>query len=198
MATFITGVGKIPSNVKLTEYLQSSGTQYIDTGITNSSSDNIVLQANVSYDTVSPANQIMGFSGNAGNGIGLSGSAWWEASSFGTAVANTLYSIQWGVNGTSWNRTVNGKTVTGTRSLYTFSRNMILFASGYDVTSTSHTIDYYCHCKLYDAQIKVNGVLVRDFKPCYDPDGIACLYDEVTQTYFYNMGTGNFVAGGEL
>ena len=54
----------------------------------------------------------------------------------------------------------------------------------------------YIKMRLYSCQIYNNRTLVRDFRPCYDPDGVACLYDEVTETYFYNKGTGNFIAGG--
>lgn len=35
--------------------------------------------------------------------------------------------------------------------------------------------------------------LVLDLRPCFDTEGIACVYDEVSKTYLYNQGTGNFV-----
>jgi hypothetical protein len=43
--------------------------------------------------------------------------------------------------------------------------------------------------------MKDNGVLVRDMWPCYDPDGVACLYDKVEKKYYYNAGSGAFTAG---
>ena len=49
--------------------------------------------------------------------------------------------------------------------------------------------------KIYYCQIYDNGTLVRDFWPCYDPDGVACLYDKVEKKYYYNAGTGAFTAG---
>ena len=40
-----------------------------------------------------------------------------------------------------------------------------------------------------------NGVLIRDFRPCLDPDGVACLYDKVEKKYYHNAGSGEFIAG---
>lgn len=37
-----------------------------------------------------------------------------------------------------------------------------------------------------------NDALVRDYAPALDPDGVACLYDKVSEKYVYNAGTGSF------
>lgn len=190
--TFATDNG-LPSGYTLVDYIQSSGTQYIDTGVAHDSSSNIVLQADVSYDTVSLANQIMGFNGNGGNGIGLSKAAWWEASSIASATVGTKYSLEWGVNGTSWHRTVNGTKVTGTRSAYTFATNLYLFAS--QASSTSATMSYHCSCKMYGAKVLVGGTAVRDFIPCKNPSGAYGLYDTVGKKFYGNAGSGAFTGG---
>ena len=52
--------------------------------------------------------------------------------------------------------------------------------------------------KLYSLTIFNGQDVVRDFVPCKKPDGIVCLYDNVTETYFYNAGTGDFIAGEEV
>ena len=50
--------------------------------------------------------------------------------------------------------------------------------------------------KIYACQIYDNGILVRDFIPCRrDSDGEVGMYDRVTETFFGNAGTGEFVAG---
>ena len=48
--------------------------------------------------------------------------------------------------------------------------------------------------RIYSAQIKVGGELIRDFIPVLDESGTACMYDKVSREYFYNKGTGNFKA----
>ena len=51
---------------------------------------------------------------------------------------------------------------------------------------------------MYYFRIKKDGVLVRDFIPAKDPDGVVCFYDKVSKTFFYNQGEANFVAGPEV
>ena len=41
-------------------------------------------------------------------------------------------------------------------------------------------------------KIYQNDILVRDFRPCLDTEGVPCMYDEVSKQYFYNQGTGTF------
>ncbi len=49
--------------------------------------------------------------------------------------------------------------------------------------------------KLWYAQIydRATQTLVRDFVPAKDEKGVACLYDKVTKAYFYNQGSGEFI-----
>lgn len=49
--------------------------------------------------------------------------------------------------------------------------------------------------KIYYFQIYDNNVLVRDFIPVLDATGTPCMFDKVTKQFFYNQGTGNFIAG---
>jgi hypothetical protein len=48
--------------------------------------------------------------------------------------------------------------------------------------------------KIYDT----SGVLVRDFIPVLDENDEACLYDQVSGTYFRNAGGGAFTAGAVI
>jgi hypothetical protein len=34
-----------------------------------------------------------------------------------------------------------------------------------------------------------------DLIPVIDKDGVACMYDKVSGEFFYNQGTGDFIAG---
>jgi hypothetical protein len=44
----------------------------------------------------------------------------------------------------------------------------------------------------YYTKIWDNGELVRDFIPARDDNGVVCMYDQVTERYFYNKGEGEF------
>lgn len=49
--------------------------------------------------------------------------------------------------------------------------------------------------KLYSCQIYDNEVLIRDYAPALDPDGVPCLYEKLSEQYIYNAGSGSFTAG---
>lgn len=49
--------------------------------------------------------------------------------------------------------------------------------------------------KIYYFKIYDNDVLVRDFIPVLDHNGSPCMYDKVSKQFFYNSGTGDFIAG---
>lgn len=52
---------------------------------------------------------------------------------------------------------------------------------------------------MYSFQHKSNGVVVRDFIPCYrKSDGVIGFYDAITKTFFDNDGTGNFTKGADV
>ena len=53
--------------------------------------------------------------------------------------------------------------------------------------------------KMYYFQLYDNGVLVRDFVPCYrKSDKKPGMYDLVSDTFFTNAGTGEFICGSDI
>ena len=84
------------------------------------------------------------------------------------------------INGTTTTPTYSSTIVTGA--------NIFLFASskGDNVSSQKARMKLY-YCKIYESD-----VLVRDFIPVLDQNNVACLFDLVSQTFFYNAGTGTF------
>ena len=89
----------LPVGYTQVEYIQSSGTQYIDTGVVHNATSEFVLQMDVMYDTLSPQHQLMGFTGNSANAIGLAAAAWWEDGGFTPPAANTRYYLELSVQG---------------------------------------------------------------------------------------------------
>ena len=50
--------------------------------------------------------------------------------------------------------------------------------------------------KIYTFKIWTNNTLVRDYIPCFRlSDGTVGLYDKVSDTFFENAGSGNFLKG---
>ena len=85
-----------------------------------------------------------------------------------------------------------GSTIDTERPLYVFAANW------------GGSANLFAKAKLYGLQIwrknANTGNLdpVRDFVPCKDENGVACLYDLVGGQYFYNSGSGSFNTGAEL
>ena len=76
-----------------------------------------------------------------------------------------------------------------THSLYLFAGHKY---SGGDSPSEIST------AKIFYAKIWENDVLVRDFIPVLDEDGVPCMFDKVEGKFYYNQGTGQFIAGPVL
>ena len=183
------------------EYIESSGTQYIDTGIKGSDVGRIQMNFKfTNLGTTSTWRTLIGaeIGGSPYNTIGIrltSGNVFrmqYGASSDVnftdiTPAADVLYSTDLdGINGAAtWNSTtlsISAGTIT-TNILYIFGINNGAF-------SNAVSIKLY-FCKIYNT----SGVLVRDFVPALDSNNVACLYEKVHGKFYYNLGTGTFAYG---
>ena len=45
--------------------------------------------------------------------------------------------------------------------------------------------------------VKKNETFIRNMIPVKDYNGVLCMFDKVSNEFFYNSGTGDFVAGPE-
>lgn len=75
-----------------------------------------------------------------------------------------------------------------TRELYlaAFNNNGVLGSAG----TTGRLYEF----KLWDG----NGDLIMDMQPAKDSANVACLYNTVSQTLYYNQGTGTYTAGPDV
>ena len=186
------------------EYLESTGTQYIDTGIIPT----LKTDYKVKYASTTATNATDGWSFlgirsggvvfdifyNSG-GYGVSFSKWntWLE----TPASNRLqqneprtFEIQgydclldgellgtFNISDTQINKAAN-------RSMYLFRTNTTGSSYWYNTTATG---------RMYYAQFWDNGTLVRDFIPVLDPDGMPAMYDKVEKRLYKNLGSGNFL-----
>jgi hypothetical protein len=182
-----------PGYIELT-YIQSTGTQYIDTGFKPNQDTRITCKAKVAIG--SKTNWLLSAGGKfyfAGsrNGYYVSGYNS-KAVSFSTE-CNTNEAFTVDANKSVWtfmSDTV-GDTVEHTYANFSCDSNLLLFAYLVNSSLTCGSVSIYS-CKIYD-----NGTLVRDFVPCQTADDEVGLYDLVNDVFYANKGTGKFV-GGEL
>lgn len=189
---------KLPSGYTSVEYIQSSGSQYIDTGFKPKYNSRVVMD-------ISDLNSSPGFifgvrdtqDSNSANQFNIyrNSSTTIRSDYFGT-------NKQINLSDTSGRTIVdkNGNTVTmfGTTIVNTAvtsgecANSLYLFI----LNNTGANTMFPGSFKLYSCQIYDNDILVRDFVPCIrDSDSSCGLYDKVNNVFYSNSGTGKFIAG---
>ena len=68
------------------------------------------------------------------------------------------------------------------------SHSIFIFDWNYNGSAASHWAG-----KIYEVKISQGENIVRHFIPCLDHDDVPCMYDLVSQKPFYNQGTGSFL-----
>ena len=185
----------LPNGYTQVEYIESSGTQYIDTGFKPSWNSRVVVDVS---DIPSGNGMIFGCR-NASSATAAQqfniyrNSDGMRSDYFGT---NATLSISNTTSRTVIDKNKNvvtmyGKTVTNTAvSSGTVGYNLFLFA-----VNNVGSANSYASCKLRSCQIYDNGTLVRDYVPCMNASGAVGLYDIVNSKFYGNAGSGTFAAG---
>lgn len=73
--------------------------------------------------------------------------------------------------------------------------NNILIFCGRASGSSGATINYYSSAKCYGFKIYSNGTLIKNFVPALSKDGAVGLYDTVDEAFHDNAGSGTFAFG---
>lgn len=185
------------------EYLESTGTQYIDTKyIPNNNTAIEIMISGISKNSFSIQsgtwfigarqgylNNAFGFYYNPSNQNLYY--AFGDNMPYANFSSSLLYEktvkIKTDKTGLYVN---NSKVVTATDTIFTSPVSLSLFGLNNNGTTISFT-----NFKNHACQISENGVLVRDYIPVLDLNMKPCLYDKVTCTFFYNQGTGEFLYG---
>ena len=186
-------VGVLPNEYKAVEYIESTGTQYIDTGVSlfdkNKHEIYIDFVPTYFYDY----NTLYGSTQNADSFEGWIYStgalaARYDLTRYGrdnTIVLDTRYKTKFKKDGNTLSKEVDGTDYgTNTKATSDSTATLLLFLSGTD----------YGKYKLYNCKLSINNELVRNLIPCYrKSDNEIGLYDLVTKTFYTNEGTGTFV-----
>lgn len=176
------------------EYIESTGTQYIDTGFKPNQDTRVVTDIQV-LDTQTGEGHICSVAESSYYTLFFDSSkpSWYGTRYGGGPVrtfpdqfnTRTRYTIDKDKNITK----INGYSISESSYSFQTNHNLPIFCR-----ITNGSLNAYIKARLYSFKIYDNGTLVRDFKPYYDSNGIVCLYDAVEQSYYYNSGTGEFIA----
>lgn len=187
---------KLPPGYIELEYLESTGAQYIDTGIVPDnltglrelSSKRLETEDYVSSGAISASVRFYGYCG-----------LWSREISYGRGSY-----VHTGVYLTNWNdycdyrhNYMNSRTILANEhvlasNIVTISgitSNILMF--GYSSGTTTNVIK--CRSRIKYLKLTQGQKLVRSFIPALDPNDRPCMFDLVTRRPFYNQGTGEFL-----
>lgn len=212
----------LPNEYTRVEYIESSGTQYINTGVSPASYLNTLkIVADAQYTTIpsgssatafifgtgyynsTTTNRRTIFAGKRGststsNFAFLSGAALGTAVSFNGATLDTnrhIFMIDQ-VNGLyGFDDDTQSFSTTVNSNLTETLKIFCGHASG----TSGNPLSAYSSAKLYSFQIYDNDTLIRDFIPVKrDSDSVYGLYDLANDVFYENQGTGSFIGGDEV
>jgi len=194
----------LPSGYTQIEYIQSTGTQYIDTGVIPNQNTCIVCKGRLIASD--DDNYLFGSSGfnnsqqfyfgthvnNYGESThycGYGAEVKWFPDSYITHGAITLFtnSQTWFFDSDSLSETISfvPTTFVGAGSIYLFACNF------------GDSLDYlqYGKATIYSFTIISNGTVLREFIPCVDLNGVAGMYDTINGEFYTDVAGGSFIAG---
>lgn len=184
------------------EYLESAGTQYIDTGIRGNMSYTYEIdfrQTNTKecrnwgvFSTNKYEDSNMSLTWSRGWAVRWGSVSGADPNRIDLSVIDTnrhVLKIMDGVvywDGENMGRTGDHK------YNFVFEHNLFLGT----VNPGGNTPEMNAYSEYYSYKVwSYDGVLIQDFIPVLDPYGVPCMYDRVTDSFFYNQGTGQFIAG---
>ena len=188
----------VSDKYKVLEYLESTGTQYIDTGFCPNQDTKMEIVAQFQGSTSSTV-ALAGYRSSASSNFWIlwGGSdmenfyARYSSSSNIEVSADFLTKNTFTLNKNQFS--VGTKNNSGSSGTFTADGPIYLFGVNYQ-----NSVRYNAKVKIFSCKIYDNGLLVRDLLPCEDENGVAGMFDRVNNTFYKNAGTGTFSKGEVL
>lgn len=182
------------ANYTVLEYIESTGTQYIDTDVPAKSG----LKADMKLMVVdnSANSSVLGTITSTGRiyllyllSTGKFGIGYGEVYGRGTLETDTIYNVATELTVGSQSMEVNTNKIYSSNltNNIDLGLDLYMFALNNNMKPAN-----YASIKLYSCKIYQDDILIRDFIPVLNSQGVACLYDLVEEKYYYNVGTGTF------
>lgn len=193
----------LPTGWRLLEYVESTGAQFVDTGIApgaNALDYEIVF----SHDATTI---------KAGFGCRQTSSAYTTGTYVVFLRSNSGSEARIDIVNNGGARYIRATAGTTHTFRYVASERRLYTDDDYYTANTKTECDYNfilggvntagtatagAPIKIYSASFRQSGVLVRDYLPVKDSSGVAGLWDAVTRTAFYSATSTSLVAGPEL
>ena len=191
MSVFVAGAGTPSGPINYLNYIQSTGTQYIDTGVQGSSNIKVQIKFEMTEET---GYTIIGYYVSGNESFRLFNYSQQCYLDFGNESSNRIFGGSLPINqlfeiefGNFYVKNLQtGSNIISGNTVGSFFQNKNICICGNQQFSKGK----FYYVKIYDG-----NNLVRDYVPCLDKDGIVCMYDKVNKEYVYNSGIGEFIGG---
>ena len=195
---------RLPAEYQEVEYLESTGTQYIDTGFSPTIETEVVVDFSDFNNNGNTYATPFGLAINGSHvGVYKQNNNGTVYTSFGSGVDVTYITSYGWANRLVISQSKNCCYENGTRVVSAYenltftetSRHIFIFARSDSEGTAARFVIY----KLYKLQINDNTIQVRNYIPCYRKyDSKPGMYDLVSETFFINQGTGEFLVGPDV
>ena len=212
ISVHLNSINPVPAAYQQVEYIESNGTQYINTGLTGNTAytfytDGFVRRGGngVLINNYVDNNNRMG--GIIFNTSTARTTCYWIASGTGKGNLDPCISGSNGIDlGSRFQLTQNKSRATAVQGSNTLSNNYNATSTGTNsgpiylfhsdqANASSYTRGVLYGAKIYDG----DNNLLRDFYPVYrKADNTIGMYDVITGTFFTNTGSGTFLKGANV
>ena len=195
--------GGLPEVYTAVNYLQSSGTQWIEMGVAPNQNTRVVLKIKINTFTSRGASLI-------GSRTDVNSNNQFTTYLDDYHGRRFLFRIDGQPQAISWTGLTTDKiyivTLSGTEMKAELEDGTTVFSKTFSVSDFTSTVtmalfraknvsgDYF-QGRIYGCKHYNGDELIQDFVPCLDTEGVPCMFDLVSQKPFYNVGTGSFTWG---
>lgn len=182
-------INLLPAGYTQLEYIENSGTQYINTGYmpNNYTKLDIVVESDATMGGVAVCDAAW-----LSDGFGV----WIHCACFGDSVKQDLAFM-----GAKTNLVLDkgilyqdGEEIWSASGTFQTTCALTLFALNRNGSMT----EFISSAKIYSCKLYNNNELIRNFIPCKNPMQDVGMYDTVTAAFYGNEGSGAFIAGPEV
>lgn len=189
----------LPSGYTQVGYIESTGTQYIDTGV-KATAENFRIKCRFTITSITDSTVLFG--GGASTDLISAmirtnpdlrfyvGGGSVSAADV-TIARGVEYEMDCHANNGTFTVVFNGGTYSGSYSS-TINKDYPLFLFANNVSGTA---SQFAKARFKMFQIYDNGTLVRDYVPCKNSSGVVGLFDVVNSKFYTNAGSGTFDVG---
>ena len=184
---------ELPDGYTQVEYVESNGTQYIDTGFKANNNTRVVMD----FEITDKPTDIHALYGARASTTSSCFVFLWSGSRFRVYYNNSYNDI--GNADVTGGRTVDQNKETTLFDDASRTYENVEFATPKTLkllaSDNGGTVRWNAYAKVYSCKIYDNDVLIRNYVPCVNANGIAGLYDLVHDEFYTNAGTGEFLTG---